>query len=192
MHSIEKILEKLQEGAEHTSDLLKIAMSGKSGYIREVKRSSRYGPQRFEHDWAEWYRQRQAVYSLLNQLKRDQLVTKKETAHGTLWKITKMGLQKLKKKPKRHPSGIVLKKYKKETARKTIIISYDIPERMGKKRYWLRESLAALNFSLLQKSVWVGTTQIPKEFVDDLRTQRLLPYIHIFSIDRHGTMTKTN
>ncbi|MEK7541554.1 MAG: hypothetical protein AAB533_01770 [Patescibacteria group bacterium] len=188
----EKILAVLQDGAETTVDLLDITLTPKGkAFYRKVYRSSLYGPKRFKSDWAEWYRKRQSFYSLLNQLKREGLVEKKGFRKKTVWHITPNGQEKLRtggSKPERRPAGILMRVYPKKQSAGIVIVAFDIPEKMRKKRDWLRENLIALDLRLLQKSVWIGNTRIPQDFITDLRAQNILPFVHIFSIDKQGSL----
>ena len=70
------------------------------------------------------------------------------------------------------------------------IVSFDIPEREKGKRRWLRAALASLSFSLLQKSVWIGTKGIPEEFMDALRERDLLRHVHIVGVKKSGTLER--
>lgn len=187
---IEALLEKIQEGTELTRDLLEIVLAGKSGYGREAARSFRYGPRGLKKNWADLYRKRQLFYSLLNKLKRDGLIVKKKKGNYTAWRITTKGARKLTAMhdPGRISGGIPMQSYIKDKSKEVTIISYDVPEKMRKKRHWLRSNLLALDFSPLQKSVWVGMTEIPEEFWVDLRAQDLIPYVHLFSVNKQGTI----
>lgn len=192
---VEAILEKLQEGTELTADLLDIVLAGKSGYRHAAARSFRYGPRHFQHNWAEWYKERQTFYSLLNKLKREGLIVKKKKNSQTAWHITARGIKKLKdsRNTKRAPGGIPMRSYDgKNKSAGVTIIAYDIPEKIKSKRYWLRTNLYALNFAPLQKSVWIGTCGVPEEFLLDLRAQDLLAYVHILSVNSKGTLKKSN
>lgn len=191
---VEKILEALQFRAELTVDLLGAVFSDRATFYRDTRRFYRHGPREFKTDWAEWYRQRQGFYSLLNQLKRDGLVMKKQNrGKKTSWTITKKGIEKLVRadKRERRPGGILLRQYPQHPTGGLVIIAFDIPEVQRQKRKWLRENLIALNLAMLQKSVWAGNVKIPEEFIQDLRAQDLLPYVHIFSVSRSGTIKRT-
>lgn len=186
---VEKTLEILQEKAEITQDLIDIVLAGKTGYIGEARRSFLYGPKKFKTNWAEAYRRRQSFYSLLNQLKRDGLIKKKETDESSIWSITLKGMKRLSILKHAKGQEILPKKhYPKGFKKELVIVSFDVPERERKKRDWLRSNLMALDFQKLQKSVWMGTSGLPQEFVEDLRTYGLIPYVHILSVNRRGTI----
>ena len=69
-----------------------------------------------------------------------------------------------------------------------MIVIFDIPERERRKRNQLRRELVYLGFKKLQQSVWIGQTQIPEEFIKELKEKDILPYIHIFSVEKKGTV----
>jgi DNA-binding transcriptional regulator PaaX len=70
------------------------------------------------------------------------------------------------------------------------IVIFDIPEKKhgSSKRALVRAELRALEFKPLQKSVWIGSAGLPKECISYFQTIEVLRYIHIFSINRHGTI----
>lgn len=53
-----------------------------------------------------------------------------------------------------------------KNAPKNLIVMFDIPEVKKAKREWLRWHLKKFNYSMIQKSVWVGPSPLPKEFLD--------------------------
>ncbi len=48
---------------------------------------------------------------------------------------------------------------------KDLLIIYDIPENKKSERDWFRRQLRSLNFVMIQRSVWVGPSPLPKDFV---------------------------
>ena len=54
-------------------------------------------------------------------------------------------------------------------APKNLIIMYDIPENKKKERDWFRRHLKKFGYIMIQRSVWVGPSPLPKEFVDYLK-----------------------
>lgn len=53
-----------------------------------------------------------------------------------------------------------------KNAPKNLIVMFDIPEIKKAEREWLRWHLKKFNYSMIQKSVWVGPSPLPKEFLD--------------------------
>ncbi len=135
-------------------------------------------------------KEKQKFYNLLSYLRRRGFVEKKKTrGNKVLWKLTKNGLDWLKKKRIKNnhpilsfkPSKAIKEDYSK-------IIIFDIPENDKWKRNWLRQSLKNLGFFMLQKSVWMGKNKLPEEFIFNLREFKILPHIHIFEVKEKGTI----
>lgn len=51
-------------------------------------------------------------------------------------------------------------------ALKNLIVMYDIPYEKKKERDWFRRQLKKFNFIMIQKSVWVGPSPLPKNFIE--------------------------
>jgi len=49
---------------------------------------------------------------------------------------------------------------------KNLIVMYHIPQDQKKERDWFRCHLKKLNFEMIQKSVWLGPSPLPKEFLE--------------------------
>src|SRR3989344_5254871 len=49
---------------------------------------------------------------------------------------------------------------------KNLIVMYDIPHEKKKERDWFRRQLVNFDYIMIQKSVWVGPSPLPKEFMD--------------------------
>lgn len=137
--------------------------------------------------WEE--KERQKFYNLLWRLRKQGLIEKRKNKNEkTLWKLTQKGLRYLKfLKNKKILSPLKFNENKKDYQK---VIVFDIPETQKKKRDWLRNTLVNLNFSMLQKSVWIGDSQLPEDFFYSLKELNLLPYIHIFAInkEKQGTL----
>lgn len=52
---------------------------------------------------------------------------------------------------------------------KNLIVMYDIPHGMKKERDWFRRHLVKFGYVMIQKSVWVGPSPLPKDFLDYLK-----------------------
>jgi DNA-binding transcriptional regulator PaaX len=146
---------------------------------------------RKEEEKADWQRkERQRFYNLLYYLKKQGFIEKKsnENKKGS-WRLTLRGLQYLKnlKSPKHKKSLLSLKP--KDIAKKDYlkVVVFDVPENKKEQRNWLRQTLINFNFSILQKSVLVGETQLPEDFFHSLKEMGLLPYIHIFAVNKEKT-----
>jgi len=124
----------------------------------------------------------QRFYSVLNRLKREGLVARKNAEHGTFWNITSKGLGKLRIIQENKTD------YEPESDNRIKIIVFDIPEEKKRMRAWLREVLRVLGFKMLQKSVWTGKNKIPEDFLFDLRKKNLISFIHILEVTKSGTV----
>ena len=51
---------------------------------------------------------------------------------------------------------------------KNLLLMYDIPHSRKKERDWFRRQLKNFDFIMVQKSVWVGPSPLPKDFLDYL------------------------
>jgi len=177
------ILTAVAAGVVITGEILDHFLSARSRSYKAMH-SSLYGTY-FKDTERKFYEDTEAqeFYSLLNKLKREGFVKKKKAKHGSVWNITRTGLNKLGLLKSRKTT-----KYSTEDDKKFKIIVFDIPEWERWKRAWLRESLVSLGFSILQRSVWIGKKKVPESFLEDLREKRILNYIHILEVGVTGTI----
>ena len=70
----------------------------------------------------------------------------------------------------------------KENSPKDLMVMYDIPEDKKPEREWFRRHLIKFGYVMIQRSVWVGPSPLPKEFMgyinkiglrDNLKTFKL-------------------
>jgi CRISPR-associated endonuclease Cas2 len=54
----------------------------------------------------------------------------------------------------------------KENSSKNLIVMYDIPHEKKKERDWFRRHLVKFGYVMIQKSVWVGPSPLPKVFLE--------------------------
>ncbi len=57
----------------------------------------------------------------------------------------------------------------KDEAPKNLIVMYDIPDSLKKERDWFRRHLVKFGYIMIQRSVWVGPSPLPKDFLDYLK-----------------------
>lgn len=100
--------------------------------------------------------------------------------------ISKLGRIKLNQLKNSLPSRY----YKKENQNNPIIVSFDIPERLRRKRNWIREVIKNLGFEMVHQSVWIGKTKIPKAMIEDLEKLKILEFVEIFEVGKTGTLKK--
>ncbi len=126
-------------------------------------------------------------YSCIRRLESNGLISKRGRGRKKYLQITTQGREALKTV---RTSKIFAGRYSKEPYNGDILIIFDVPELTRKKRDWLREILKELEFHMIQKSVWMGKTLIPIEFIDDLRDMNMLQYINFFAVEKYRLATK--
>jgi hypothetical protein len=55
---------------------------------------------------------------------------------------------------------------------------------MKKERDWFRRQLITFGFIMIQKSVWVGPSPLPKEFLDYLRKIKIGDNFKTFKLEK--------
>lgn len=183
------VLKALEKGTAATIDLLDFLGPWDGGAYSKMHRSL-YGPVRSSRkDFAAESKKEAArqFYNLLYRLRQDGLIERDESR---FWSMTAKGKEKLEKLLKRNKESLPKKDYKLENDKSLILVVFDIPEKMRPKRNWLRDVLLRLNFSMLQKSVWLGRGKLPQSFITDLKEYGLLSHIEILSIAKAGTITR--
>lgn len=120
---------------------------------------------------------RRAFQNLIYYLKKRGLIKEIEKDGGQAWLLTEKGRDKfLKIEPK-------FKNYKKRKDGKWIMIIFDIPEKMKKKRDLFRRQLQFLGFKILQKSIWVCPYDVLGDANNFIENFSLRSYIKIFLIE---------
>lgn len=97
---------------------------------------------------------------------------------GDNWFLTKLGKDKARKKKDIFKQHLNYPPAPKSDNK--IIISFDIPESHRRYRNWLRIELTHLNFKIMQKSVWLGPSPLPQEFIEALKERKLFAYLKFF------------
>ena len=69
-------------------------------------------------------------------------------------------------------------------APKNLILMFDVPEPKKAEREWLRWHLKKFNYIMIQKSVWVGPSPLPKEFLDYIKEIDLKENLKTFKLTR--------
>ena len=67
---------------------------------------------------------------------------------------------------------------------KNLLVLYDIPEDKKKERDWFRRQLRSFDFDMIQRSVWVGPSPLPKDFLAYVKTIGLQNEFKIFKLAR--------
>lgn len=186
--AIEIILDILQSQAEAAIAILDVMTSSRSTGYKKARGYIGKRPDIFPERWSELFRDRQRFHTLLNYLKTQGLVKSERQKRKSFWKITQKGSEKLAVLRERNLYSKETATYPPQNNVSLIIVSYDIPKRENRKRYWLCEALFSLGFRRLQYSLWAGKKKVPEKFVRDLRQRKMLPYIHIFEVTKGGTI----
>ena len=66
---------------------------------------------------------------------------------------------------------------------KNLLLLYDIPEDKKNERDWFRKTLIKFSFIMIQRSVWVGPSPLPKEFLDYVKSIGLKDSIKTFKLE---------
>jgi len=77
-------------------------------------------------------------------------------------------------------------------APKNLLLMFDIPESKRAERNWLRWHLREFQYYMIQKSVWVGPSPLPKKFVVHLKETGLHNNIKTFRLAKPYQISKTN
>lgn len=119
--------------------------------------------------------------AILSQLRAQGLVQPAQKRGRRYWQLTPAGRAALSERQRGTP-------HRPDGQKR--LVCFDIPERDQAKRRWLRGELIALGYCQLQKSVWIGDTPLPQEFVTALDTLRLRGQVHVLRVESEGTLTK--
>ncbi len=74
-----------------------------------------------------------------------------------------------------------------KNAPKDLIVMYDIPHTKKKERDWFRRHLKKFNYVMIQRSVWVGPSPLPEEFLHYVKSIGLYDQLKIFKIAKSYT-----
>jgi len=189
------ILENLKKAGRTTEFLLNVFLGGYN--YKKMKRRVLYPtlPDFSERDVVKidpqlLQKEKHKFYSLLYNLKKQGFIKKDKKGKRVFWKITLLGGKRCERLKTyfRFPKF----NYKQEKDSEINIVVFDIPEKHRAKRDWLRYTLTDLGFIILQKSVWVGKNKLPEEFLKTLAELNLIDFVHIFKINKLGTIKELN
>jgi len=75
---------------------------------------------------------------------------------------------------------------------KNLIVMYDIPHEKKKERDWFRRQLKKFDYIMVQKSVWVGPSPLPKYFLDYIKRIGLKDQLKTFKLAKPYTGKDNN
>ena len=72
----------------------------------------------------------------------------------------------------------------KNNSPKNLIVMYDIPSDKKKERDWFRRHLVKFSYIMIQKSVWVGPSPLPKDFLSYLKEINIKDNLKTFKLEK--------
>lgn len=96
----------------------------------------------------------------------------------------------LKKISKRHYLHSFTSDFKKDTP-KNLLLIYDIPEGRKKERDWFRRQLKNFDFIMIQRSVWIGPSPLPVNFLSYLKKIGLQKEFKTFRLAKSYIISST-
>ena len=70
---------------------------------------------------------------------------------------------------------------------KNLIVMYDVTEQKKKERDWFRRQLKNFSYIMIQRSVWVGPSPLPREFLDYIKAIGLQGHLKTFKLAKNYT-----
>lgn len=70
----------------------------------------------------------------------------------------------------------------KKNSPKNLIVMYDIPHDLKKERDWFRRQLINFGYIMIQKSVWVGPSPLPKDFLSYVKEIKIRNNFETFKL----------
>jgi CRISPR-associated endonuclease Cas2 len=65
---------------------------------------------------------------------------------------------------------------------KNLMVIYDVPEEQKKERDWFRRHLKKFGYIMIQRSIWVGPSPLPKDFIDYVKSIGLKDKLKTFKL----------
>ncbi len=99
--------------------------------------------------------------------------------YGSSIKITSEGEKYIKRR------SVFLETFKPETMvskEKNLLVLFDIPESRKAEREWFRRHLIKFGYTMIQRSVWVGPSPLPKNFIEYTKAIKLQDSIKTFKL----------
>ncbi len=187
------ILERLADAPRVAADLLDCFLTDYHSSYRMLRGLPTHRLTKAQWRTEREQTERQAFYNLISKLHRDGLVERMGTQNSSaLWKLLPSGLKRLAGLKRRQKTALPSSVYETSPTPQWTIVTFDIPEREKRKRVWLRHALKGLQFTQLQKSVWIGKSKIPRDFLEDLQRLRMLSYIEMLAITKTGSLKQIN
>ena len=71
--------------------------------------------------------------------------------------------------------------------KRDLLVLFDIPEEQRKERTWFRRHLIKFGYIMIQRSVWVGPSPLPKEFINYTKEIKIKDCIKTFKLAKSYT-----
>ncbi|MBI2052587.1 MAG: hypothetical protein HYT38_02875 [Candidatus Sungbacteria bacterium] len=118
--------------------------------------------------------------AVLARLRQQGLIAKRSDRRWASWVLTPRGKEKIN-------VGLNFKKVIKPDGIPRLVM-YDIPEVERRKRDLIRDELTGCGYNQFQRSIWIGYSPLPEDFLKSLKDLRLQGKVHIMSVDKKGTI----
>jgi CRISPR/Cas system-associated protein endoribonuclease Cas2 len=125
-------------------------------------------------------RNRNSLRVIINRLKRNDYISNEDEK----WIITELGMKYVEDKI--HSFEQFDSPFTKDS-KKNLLLTFDIPEVKRAERDWFRWHLKKFEYILVQKSVWVGPSPLPKDFARYLKEINLSKCIKTFKLSKSHT-----
>ncbi|MFA6585896.1 MAG: CRISPR-associated endonuclease Cas2 [Candidatus Paceibacterota bacterium] len=116
-----------------------------------------------------------SIRSMVSYVKKNNLIVQNDKG----WHLSPAGKKYMKRKE------VSLKQFENEftkEAPKNLIVMFDISEKQKAEREWFRWHLKKFNYEMIQRSVWVGPSPLPKEFMNYIEKIKLKDSIKTFKL----------
>lgn len=80
----------------------------------------------------------------------------------------------------------------KKNAPRNLMVMYDVVDTKKKERDWLRRHLKKFDYLMIQRSVWVGPSPLPQEFLDYIKELGLRANLKTFKLAKPYTGKEGN
>jgi len=111
----------------------------------------------------------------ISRLKREKFIEK----DGDFLRITRKGQEYIKRK---QDSLSMFQSSFQKSAPKNLLVMFDIPEVKKAEREWFRFHLKKFDYEMIQRSVWVGPSPLPKDFLSYLKDIKLAECVKTFKL----------
>ncbi|MFA6397431.1 MAG: CRISPR-associated endonuclease Cas2 [Candidatus Paceibacterota bacterium] len=116
-----------------------------------------------------------SIKTTLSKMKKDGFIKQNDNN----WQVTNLGKKYIKRKAE---SLLNFESTFAKNEPKNLIVMFDIPEPQKAERDWFRWNLKKFGYIMIQKSVWVGPSPLPKDFLDYLEKIKLEKSVKTFKL----------